>query len=164
MHRRLGNLTLAVTLSALLAACNHPTTSATSAAPGLSAKPSASASEGAWGSYLAGLGKLYGKDVSMRPYIYVVSPGDTAAAKARRENEIDSVVHGIGPLVLPGGMLIIGGPSPKQTTAFLGDVAKQLKIGSLKGIVVLVVSDASEQATVIRTLKASGATVRFATM
>lgn len=164
MHRRLGNLALAVMLSALLAACNHPTTSAASAAPGAPAKPTANASESAWGSYLAGLGKLYGKDVSMRPYIYVIPAGNTAAAKARRENEVDSVVHGIGPLVLPGGMLIIGGPSPQQTTAFLGDVSKQLKIGSLKGIVVLVVSDASEQATIISTLKASGATVRFATM
>ncbi|MBF3882696.1 hypothetical protein ISG07_04730 [Burkholderia pseudomallei] len=61
-------------------------------------------------------------------------------------------------------MLIVGGPDPKQTTAFLGDIAKQLKADTLKGIVVMVVSDASEQAAVTSTLKASGATVRFVTM
>ncbi|EDS87657.1 hypothetical protein BURPSS13_P1254 [Burkholderia pseudomallei S13] len=66
--------------------------------------------------------------------------------------------------MMPGGMLIVGGPDPKQTTAFLGDVAKQLKADTLKGIVVMVVSDPSEQPAVSSTLKASGAAVRFVTM
>ncbi|ONA20927.1 hypothetical protein AQ878_04385 [Burkholderia pseudomallei] len=102
--------------------------------------------------------------MSMRPYIYVIPAGDSVAATARRQNETDSVVHDIGPILIPGGMLIVGGPNPKQTTAFLNDVAKQVKPDALKGIVVMVVSDASEQATVANTLKASGATVRFVTM
>ncbi|WP_236871567.1 hypothetical protein [Burkholderia pseudomallei] len=164
MHH-LGRLTLAVTLGALLAACNHPTTPATptsdSNAP---AKPTVNASESTWGNYLAAQGKLHGNDARMRPYIYVIPAGDSAASKTRRESEVDSAVHAIGPLVLPGGMLIVGGPDPKQTTAFLGDVAKQLKADALKGIVVLVVSNASEQAAVSSTLKTSGATVRFVSM
>ncbi|EDS86955.1 hypothetical protein [Burkholderia pseudomallei] len=61
-------------------------------------------------------------------------------------------------------MLIVGGPDPKQTTAFLGGVTKQMKADALKGIVVMVVSDASEQAAVSNTLKASGPTVRVVTM
>ncbi|SAK39733.1 hypothetical protein [Caballeronia ptereochthonis] len=169
MHRRLGHLSLTVTLGALLAACNHPTTPAlTSSNPSIGssalAQPAATASDSTWGNYLAGQGKLYGKDVSMRPYIYVIPAGANPAAKARRQSEVDSVVHSIGSIVLPGGMLIVGGSDPKQTTAFLGDVAKQVKADSLKGIVVMVVSDASEQAAVTGTLKASGATVRFVTM
>ncbi|VBD50720.1 Uncharacterised protein [Burkholderia pseudomallei] len=167
MHR-LGPLTLAVTLGALLAACNHPTTNAAATnvpatANGLS-KPAATADENTWGNYLAEQGKLHGKDVGMRPYIYVIPAGDSVAANARRQNETDSVVHSVGPILMPGGMLIVGGPDPKQTTAFLGDVAKQLKADTLKGIVVMVVSDASEQAAVTSTLKASGATVRVVTM
>ena len=167
MHR-LGHLTLAVTLGALLAACNHSTPSATtsngSAASTELAKPAATADENTWGNYLAEQGKLHGKDVGMRPYIYVIPASDSAAAQARRQNETDSVVHSIGPILMPGGMLIVGGADPKQTTAFLGDVAKQAKADALKGIVVMVVSDASELATVTATLKASGATVRFVTM
>lgn len=168
MHR-LGPLTLAVTLGALLAACNHPTTNSTSpsnastTASGPS-KPAATADENTWGNYLAEQGKLHGKDVGMRPYIYVIPTGDSVAATARRQNETDSVVHSIGPILMPGGILIVGGPDPKQTTAFLGDVAKQLKADALKGIVVMVISDAAEQATVTSTLKPSGATVRFVTM
>ena len=165
---RLGRLTLAVTLEALLAACNPSTPTAmtgsnTAAASG-PAKPAATADENTWGNYLADQGKLHGKDVGMRPYIYVIPAGDGVAANARRRNEIDSVVHSIGPILMPGGMLIVGGPDPKQTTAFLEDVAKQLKADALKGIVVMVVSDASEQAAVTSTLKASGATVRVVTM
>ncbi|MFG7103553.1 hypothetical protein ACGYWM_02390 [Burkholderia pseudomallei] len=165
---RLGRLTLAVTLGALLAAC-HPSTptastgsnTATTSGP---AKLAATADENTWGNYLAEQGKLHGKDVAMHPYIYVIPAGDSVAATARRQNETDSVVHSIGPILMPGGMLIVGGPDPKQTTAFLGDVAKQLKADTLKGIVVMVVSDASEQAAVTSTLKASGAAVRFVTM
>ena len=100
----------------------------------------------------------------MRPYIYVIPAGDSVAANARRQNETDSVVHSIGPILMPGGMLIVGSPDPKQTTTFLGDVAKQLKVDALKGIVVMVVSDATEREAVTTTLKASGATVRVVTM
>ncbi|KST74591.1 hypothetical protein WS76_10770 [Burkholderia humptydooensis] len=128
------------------------------------AKPAASADENTWGNYLVEQGKRHGKDVGMRPYIYVIPAGDSVAANARRQNETDSVVHSIGPILMPGGMLIVGGPDPKQTTDFLGDVAKQVKPDALKGIVVMVVSDGSEQATVANTLKASGATVRFVTL
>ncbi|CAJ4445731.1 Uncharacterised protein [Burkholderia pseudomallei] len=165
---RLGRLTLAVTLGALLAACSPSTptatTSSNTAAARGPAKPAATADENTWGNYLAEQGKLHGKDVAIRPYIYVIPAGDSVAANTRRQNETDSVVHGIGPILTPGGMLIVGGPDPKQTTAFLADVAKQLKADTLKGIVVMAVSDASEQAAVTSTLKASGATVRFVTM
>ncbi|TPB79360.1 hypothetical protein DIJ63_00325 [Burkholderia pseudomallei] len=66
--------------------------------------------------------------------------------------------------MMPGGMLIVGGPDPKQPPTFLGDVAKQLKADVLKGIVVMVVSDASEQPAVASALRASSATVRFVAM
>lgn len=165
---RLGRLTLAVTLGALLAACNPSTPTATTgsntAAASGPAKPAATADENTWGNYLAEQGKLHGKDVGMRPYIYVIPTGDSVAATARRQNETDSVVHSIGPILMPGGMLIVGGPDPTQTTSFLGDVAKQVKADALKGIVVMVVSSSSEQAAVTNTLKASGATVRLVTM
>lgn len=161
---RLGRLTLATTLVALLAACNHPANSDVSKAPSGPAKPAATADENTWGNYLAEQGKLNGKDVGMRPYIYVIPSGDSIPANARRQNETESVVHSIGPILMPGGMLIVGGPDAKQTTAFLGDVAKQLKADALRGVVVMVVSDVSEQPAVTSTLKASGATVRFVTM
>jgi hypothetical protein len=154
-------------LSIALAGCNYSSsssTSATSASAEGPAKPAATADQFAWGDYLSAQGKLHGKDVGMRPYIYVIPAGDSVGATARRKEEADSVVHSIGPILMPGGMLILGGPDAKQTTGFVDDLAKQLKANALQGIVVMVVSDSSEQTTVANALKASGATVRFVTM
>lgn len=154
-------------LGIALAGCNHSSsdsTSATSATTDAPAKPAVTADQYAWGDYLAAQGKLHGKDVGMRPYIYVIPAGDSVAATARRKEETDSVVHSIGPILMPGGMLIIGGPDAKQTTGFVNDLAKQLKANALQGIVVMVVSDASEQTAVTSALKPSSATVRFIAM
>jgi hypothetical protein len=153
-----------------LAGCNHPTTtsdisntSASTVSKGPT-KPAGSADENTWGNYLSEQGKLHGKDVGMRPYIYVIPAGDSIAAGTRRQEEADSVVHSIGPILMPGGMLILGGSDAKQTTSFIANLSKQLKVDSLKGIVVMVVSDASEQIPVSIALKPSGATVRFVIM
>ena len=152
----------------VLAGCHQQgatseTSNASASASG-PAKPAATADENTWGNYLSEQGKLHGKDVGMRPYIYVIPGGDSVAANARRQNETDSVVHSIGPILMPGGMLILGGSDAKQTTMFITNVSKQLKADTMKGIVVMVVSDVSEQAADTAALKASGATVRFVTM
>jgi hypothetical protein len=156
-------------LALALVGCNHSSSTSTDSATSASApagpiKPAATADENSWGNYLSEQGKLHGKDVGMRPYIYVIPAGDSVAANARRQNENDSVVHSIGPILMPGGMLILGGPDPKQTTAFINDLSKQLKKDVLKGIVVMVVNDTSEQAADSSALKDSGATVRFVAM
>lgn len=166
---RLGLLVCMGALGLTLAGC-HSSTSTDGATSGVSnassgpAKPAATADENTWGNYLAEQGKLHGKDVAMHPYIYVIPGGDSVGANARRQNETDSVVHSIGPILMPGGMLIVGGPDATQTTAFINGISKQLKADALKGIIVLVVSDTSEQTTVGAALKSSGATVRFVSM
>jgi hypothetical protein len=165
--RRSGLFACVGVLGIVLAGCNHSSSSnssATLAAANTPAKPAATADQFAWGDYLAAQGKLHGKDVGMHPYIYVIPAGDSVAANARRKEETDSVVHSIGPILMPGGMLILGGPDAKQTTGFVNDLAKQLKANVLQGIVVMVVSDPSEQAAVTSALKPSGATVRFVAM
>lgn len=156
-------------LSLGLVGCNHqaPATASngsSSSAPAGPVRPTPTADETTWGNYLAEQGKLHGKDVGMRPYIYVIPAGDSVAAEARRQNETDSVVHSIGPILMPGGMLILGGPEAKQTSNFIVGVSKQLKTDALKGIVVLVVSEADEQDAVNSALKASGANMRFVQM
>jgi hypothetical protein len=164
---RSGLLACASACVLALAGCNHSTSTSsasnTSASSGPT-RPAAAADENTWGNYLAAQGKLHGKDVGMRPYIYVIPGGDSVAANNRRQNETDSVAHSIGPILIPGGMLILGGPDPARTTTFITGLSKQLKTDVLKGIVVMVVSDTSEQAADINALKASGATVRFVSM
>jgi hypothetical protein len=146
------------------AGCSHTYNDSNASAPADPTKPTATADENTWGGYLAEQGKLHGQDVGMKPYIYVIPSGDSVAANSRRQNETGSVVNAVGPILIPGGMLILGGPDPKQTTLFILDVSKQLKTDAMKGIVVMVVSDASEQAADTAALKPSGAMVRFVSM
>lgn len=153
-----------------LTGCNHQ---ASSASPGAlppaatvmgPTKPADSADVHTWGSYLAAQGKIHAKDVDMHPYIYVIPGGDGMAATTRRQEEADSIHHSIGPILIPGALLILGGPDGQQTGAFITDLSKQLKADALKGIVVLVVSDNSQKAAASNALKPTGAMVRFVAM
>ena len=168
---RMGFMVGMGALAVALAGCNHSSSTGEGArgagvvsnATG-PAKPAATADDNVWGRYLADLGELHGKDVGMRPYVYVIPGGDSVTANARRQEEIDSIVHSIGPVLMPGGMLILGGPQAKQTTAFITVLSKQIKADSMKGIVVMVVSDPAEQDANTAALKPSGAVVRFVSM
>lgn len=156
-------------ISATLVGCHSSgadssSTGTSSAAANGPAKPTATADENTWGTYLAAQGKLHGKDVGMRPYIYVIPGGDTVAATSRRKDEADSISHSIGPILMPGGILIVGGPDGQQTSTFISDLSKTLKTDSLKGIVVLVIGDAAQAKSVGSALKPTGATVRFVAM
>ncbi|RUL77761.1 hypothetical protein EKH80_07025 [Dyella choica] len=61
-------------------------------------------------------------------------------------------------------MLILGGADSKQTTLFVTNLGKQLKADAMKGIVVMVVNDISEQTVDATALKPSGAALRFVAM
>lgn len=166
---RSGMLVWVGVASIALVGCGNQTSgnttphSAASATPGL-AKPAATADENTWGEYLAAQGKIHGKDVGMRPYIYVIPGGDSVGANTRRQEESDSIRHGVGPILMPGGLLILGGPDGQQTESFISSITKEMKPDSLKGIVVLVVSDAAQESAVTAALKPTGATIRFVAM
>jgi len=149
----------------VLTGCNHQATgsspAATEAGP---AKPAASADDTTWGNYLAAQGKIHAKDIGMRPYIYVIPGGDSAAANTRRQEETDSIRQAIGPILIPGALLILGGPNGQQTSAFVTHLAKPLKADALKDRTILVVGDASQESAIQSALKPTGATVRFVAM
>lgn len=154
-------------LVAALSSChqtdNHAAADSTASASSIPI-PAANADITTWGNYLSAQGKLHSKDVAQRPYIYVIPGGDSAAAADRRKSEMDSISHGIGPILMPGGMLIVGGPDAQQTVMFMTDLARTIKANAMKGIVVLVVGNASQANIVADALKPTGATVRFAAM
>jgi len=127
-------------------------------------KPADSADENTWGNYLAEQGKIHGKDVGMRPYIYVVPGGDSSAADARRKNEADSITTGVGNIVVPGSLLIIGGPDTGSTQAFAEGISKDIKPGALKDVTVLIVSDAAQKDALTKALDPTGARLRVVSM
>lgn len=156
-------LGLVATLSGCHQADNHAAINSAASASSIPI-PAANAGVTTWGNYLSAQGKLHNKDVPQRPYIYVIPGGDSSAAADRRKNEMDSISRGIGPILMPGGMLIVGGPDPQQTMTFMTGLSRNVKANAMKGIVVLVVGDASQASAVTDALRPTGATVRFAAM
>lgn len=126
--------------------------------------PALTADDNAWGGYLAALGKIHGKDVSSRPYIFLVPDAENAEAAARRKELVHYVSSAIGPVILPGSMLIIGGRSPRQTNAFAREIGSMVRQDALKGSVVLIVNDGGDQDAITKSFGASQATVRFSPM
>lgn len=128
------------------------------------AAPDRKADFNTWGDYLSQLGKLHAKDAPGHPYIYVVPDGDSQEAQKRRQEELDSIQHSVGPILIPGSLLIIGGPDGPTTDAFVSSLGKKLEKQSLAGIVVLVVGDSGQSETTKKVLSGTGADVRFVAM
>lgn len=128
------------------------------------APPDRKADFNTWGDYLSQLGKLHAKDAPGHPYIYVVPDGASQEAQKRRQEELDSIQHSVGPILIPGSLLIIGGPDGPTTDAFVSSLGEKLEKQSLAGIVVLVVSDAGQSEPTKKALGASGADIRFVAM
>jgi hypothetical protein len=127
-------------------------------------KPAATADDNVWGTYLSEQGKMHGKDVQGHPYIYLIPAGDSPAAIERRTQELQSVAFSIGPIVIPGSLLVLGGPNAQQTNQFVLDVAKKIKEHALKNVVVLIVSDTTQKDAITKALAPTEATLRFVTM
>lgn len=85
-------------------------------------------------------------------------------AVLRRKNETDSIAHGAGSILIPGALLILGGPDARVTNHFVESLSKEVKPDALKGVTVLIVSDASQKDLLTKTLAPTGARVRVATM
>jgi len=169
--KKIGSILAACLFIALAAGCSQKNSdnalaSATKSASAVSGptKPAATADDNVWGTYLSEQGKLHGKDVQGHPYIYLIPSGDSPTAIARRTQESQSIVFSIGPIVIPGSLLVLGGPNAQQTNQFTIDLAKTIKAHALKNIVVLIVSDTTQKAAITKAFAPTEATLRFVTM
>jgi hypothetical protein len=127
-------------------------------------KPAVTADDNVWGTYLSEEGKMHGKDVQGHPYIYLIPAGDSPSAIERRTQELQSVAFSIGPIVIPGSLLVLGGPNAQQTNQFAIDVSKKIKAHALKNVVVLIVSDTTQKEAIAKAFAPTEATLRFVTM
>lgn len=140
------------------------TTASSTAKKATVPRPAANADENSWGLYLADQGKVHADDIGMKPYIYVIPAGEGAMAEDRRKNETDSIAHGAGSILIPGALLILGGPDAATTNAFTSALGKEVKPDTLKGVTVLVVGDGTQKDELSKTLAVTGARVRVAVM
>ncbi len=128
------------------------------------ARPAASADDNSWGLYLADQGKVHADDIGMKPFIYVIPASDSQMGEDRRKNETESIVNGAGSVLIPGALLIIGGPDATVIRAFVEGLGKDVKPDSLKGVTVLVVSDSAQKDSLSKALAPTGARARVVSM
>lgn len=128
------------------------------------AVPAASADDNVWGEYLAAKAKIHAKGIEQRPYSYIIPAGDTPAAQARRKDEAESLTHSIGHILIPGSLLILGGPDAHETNLFASQLPKDIKQGAMTGITILIVGDLSQKDALTKAFEPTGASLRFASM
>lgn len=153
---------MALVATLLIAGCNQH-----SADPTLESGPQpplATADDNTWGLYLASQGKVRVKDMPVTPHIFLIPDGESPDAISRRKELAQYMVSAIGPIILPGSAIIIGGRSPSDTNAFVQGVAGSLPQGALKDTVVLIVTNKIGEDDLPKALEGTQATVRFAKM
>ncbi|GLQ47611.1 hypothetical protein GCM10007862_26620 [Dyella lipolytica] len=119
----------------------------------------------AWGAYLGQIvqGNMQGMSAS-QPYAYMVPAGDTDAIKDARDRQLSDVQDTVARGVLPGNMLVFGGPDSGKTADLITTAFKDAKAGSFKGVIVLFIGDKADEQRVDAVLQPTNATIRFAQM
>lgn len=126
--------------------------------------PAASADDNVWGEYLAAKGRIHAADVQQRPYSYIIPAGDSQAAISRRKEETESIASSIGHILIPGSLLIVGGPNADEVTRFAAELPKSIKDHEMEGITVLVIGDAKEKDMLTKAFERTGATLKVSSM
>lgn len=162
LKTKLRRTLLALLATTAVSGCNQPPTGSAGGSDPLS--PALAADDNTWGSYLAEQGKIHGKDVALRPYIFLVPDGDTPEAISRRRELAKYIASTVGPVILPGSLVIIGGRSSHDTTTFTRDMAELTPKSALKGIVILIVSDGKNDEAISKSFAESQGTIRFSRM
>ena len=118
-----------------------------------------------WNNYL---GQIVQKNMqgmtASQPYAYMVTAGATDDDKAQNDRQLQSVQDTVARGVLPGNMLVFGGPDSGKTADLVVAAFKDAKPGSFKDVIVLFIGDKADEQRVTDALKPTGATFRFIAM
>jgi hypothetical protein len=128
-------------------------------------KPSDPNDSKAWNAYL---GQIVQKNMqgmtADRPYPYLVPAGDSDDANGLRQRQLEQVQDTVARGVLPGNMLVFGGPDSGKTADLILAAFKDAKPGSFKDVIILFIGDKADEQRVTDALKPIGATFRFVAM
>ena len=119
----------------------------------------------AWGAYLGQIvqANMQGMSAS-QPYAYMVPAGDSDDVKDSRDRQLSNVQDTVARGVLPGNMLVFGGPDSGKTADLVTTAFKDAKPGSFKGVIVLFIGDKADEQRVDAVLQPTNATIRFVAM
>jgi hypothetical protein len=159
--------TVAIASALALSACNKSEDADKAAAPQVAevAKPANTTDTKAWSQYL---GQIVRKNMqgmtADRPYPYLVPAGDDQAGIDGRARQLENVQGTVARGVLPGNMLVFGGPDSTKTADLIVEAFKGANPGSFKNVIILFIGDQVDQQRVTEALTPTGATIRFVAM
>ncbi|MGH8163795.1 MAG: hypothetical protein ACREP1_05610 [Rhodanobacteraceae bacterium] len=155
---------IALAATFALSACNKSQPTDQVAAPAQVSRPTSPTDMKGWQAYLSQIVQQHMQGIQNNPYVYFVPPGDSPDNQAERGRVQDLLNGVVAATVLPGNMIVAGGPDSGKTADALIAAFKNAQPGSFKGVVVLFIGEVADRQRVQAAIAPSGADFRFAQM
>ncbi|MEO6968755.1 MAG: hypothetical protein ABI132_09950 [Rhodanobacteraceae bacterium] len=153
---------IALAATFALSACNKSQPTDQAATPAQVSKPTSPTDMKGWQAYLSQIVQQHMQGIQNNPYVYFVPAGDNPDQQAERGRVQDLLNGVVAATVLPGNMIVAGGPDSGKTADALIAAFKNAQPGSFKGVVVLFIGEAADRQRVQAAIAPSGADFRFA--
>ena len=114
-----------------------------------------------WKLYLAAVVKQNMEGIRNSPFMYYLPPSTVADFEDQYTRQLDNVSDTIARTVLPGNMLAFGSSESARMADLIVEAFKNADEGSFKGVRVLFIGNAEDEARVREGVAASGADFVF---
>jgi hypothetical protein len=160
MNSILRSLVIAAALVAVAACGKQQEAPKQAAAPQVLSAPT-DGNEQNWKLYLAAVVKQNMEGIRNSPYMYYLPPSTVEDFEAQYGRQLDNVADTIARTVLPGTMLAFGSPESTRMADLISEAFKGADAGSFKGVRVLFIGKAEDEARVREAVEPSGADFVF---
>lgn len=160
MNTILRSILVATTVLALAACGKQEEAPKQAAAPQVLTAPT-NGSEQDWKLYLAAVVKQNMEGIRNSPYMYYLPAATVEDFEAQFERQLGNVSDTIARTVLPGNMLAFGSPESTRMADLIVEAFKAADEGAFKGVRVLFIGKAEDQARVAEAVAPSGADFVF---
>jgi hypothetical protein len=160
MKTTMRALALATMTTLALAACKKEEAPAPTAAV-QEVKAPAKDDNAGWKQYLQTVvGQNLGT-TSNSPFLYYLPPESDAEFQGSYERQLESVKTALSRGVQPGNMLAFGSSASAKMADLIGEAFKEVQADSMKGVRVLYIGDAADNARVQTVVQPTGAEYIF---
>jgi hypothetical protein len=114
-----------------------------------------------WRKYLQAVAVQNMGNISNNPFLYYLSPESDPEFDAKYQRQVESATAAIGRGVSPGNMLAFGSSASSRMADLIETAFKDVQADSMKGVRVVFIGDAADNARVQTIVKPTGADYIF---
>ncbi|KRG88367.1 hypothetical protein ABB34_00330 [Stenotrophomonas daejeonensis] len=114
-----------------------------------------------WRKYLQAVAVQNMGNISNNPFLYYLSPESDPEFDAKYQRQVESATAAIGRGVSPGNMLAFGSSASAKMADLIETAFKDVQADSMKGVRVVFIGDAADNARVQTIVKPTGADYIF---